>query len=335
MIIISACLRQWFGLVDQVGPRLKSTTGRGRPYVYPTTVLLRCYLLMLVYPPVRSWSALHDFLLAHTLVCQLVGLTSVPHRTTFMRRFTVLEHGLKARIWAMGWAFVLAGYVELHVLMADGSLHQAAGPSWPASYKERGELPAKLRHVDQAAGWGKSPYHGWVWGYRTHPVVALTPDLEPIPLLADARPANVQDNTIILPQLAWLPDDASVLLLDSSYEDEAIVKAWEQHDEAGTALRWLVIDPKARLGQPSEWRQQLQVRRQMEETALYALRGQLMEPFFAHWKDAFDLARLPLQGTAARCYLLLALYGYQLLIWSNLQAGRPTYAYKHLILGTG
>jgi hypothetical protein len=65
MIIISDSLRQWLGLVDHVGPQLKAAKRRGRPYLYTPTVLLRCYLLMLVYPPVRSWSALHAFLDAH------------------------------------------------------------------------------------------------------------------------------------------------------------------------------------------------------------------------------------------------------------------------------
>lgn len=332
MLVVTQSLRQWLALAGQVGPQLKTGKRRGHPYVYSTSVLLRCYLLMLVYPPVRSWSGLHHFLVAHALVRCLVGLTVVPHRTTFMRRFTAMEQVLKQHIWAMGLAFIAAGYVELHVLMADGSLHQAAGPSWPAKYKKQGILPAKLRHVDQAAGWGKSPYHGWVWGYRSHPVLALSAELEPIPLLADVRAADVQDNTILLGQLPWLPEQASVILLDSSYEDEALVNAWQIRDECGTCLRWLLIDPKARPGHASDWRQCLQVWRAVEEPDLYRLRGRLMEPFFAHWKDAFDLDRLPLQGAAARSYLLLALYGYQLLIWSNLQARRPTYAYKHLLL---
>jgi hypothetical protein len=32
-------------------------------------------------------------------------------------------------------SFILAGYVQVHILMADGTLHQAAGPSWPAQYQ--------------------------------------------------------------------------------------------------------------------------------------------------------------------------------------------------------
>jgi hypothetical protein len=290
-------------------------------------------MLMLLYPRLRKHSALQTFLCQHRQVRVLVGLDTVPHRTTLSRRFKALQDDLRARIWVMGLAFVLHGCVELHVLLADGTLHHATGPSWAAKHQKQGILPKTLRHVDQHAGWGKSPYHGWVWGYRTHPVVALSADLEPIPLLADAQPANVQDNTIVARQLPWLPPQATTLVLDSSYEDEAIFNAWEQHDDQGFLSRWVVIDPRKRPGQPAPWRQQLQVRRLVEEVDLYSLRNKLIEPFFAHWKEAFDLKIVPLQGKDAPVYLLLALYAYQLLIWDNLHTGRPTYAYRHLVLG--
>jgi hypothetical protein len=29
-------------------------------------------------------------------------------------------------------------------------------------------VPEKLRHQDQDASWGKSAYHGWVYGYSLH-----------------------------------------------------------------------------------------------------------------------------------------------------------------------
>jgi hypothetical protein len=252
--------------------------------------------------------------------------------TTFSRRFKALEAPLLARIAALGLAFVLHGLGALDVLIADGTLHHAAGPSWAAKDQAQGHLPSTLRHVDQRAGWGKSPYRGWVWGYRSHPVVALTADWQPVPLLMQATPADVQDNTILARQLPDLPAEATVILLDSSYEDQALVQAWQCSDAAQCLERWLLIAPKKRPGRPALWRQQLQVWRHITEPELYQLRGTRIEPFFAHWKEAFDLQRLPLQGQDAIVYLLLALYAYQLLIWGNLHAQRPTYAYKHLIL---
>jgi Transposase DDE domain len=330
MIAVGREIRQWLKLVDRVHAPVRAVRRRGHPYVYSSSVLLRCYLLMLVYPKARSYSGLVRFLAGHRLVRRLVGLKTMPHRTTFSRRLKAMDGELRLRIRAMGAAFITAGFVEVHVLLADGSLHQAAGPEWPSRWQKRGEMPKKLRHVDRAAGWGKSPYHGWVWGYRSHPVVGLTADQQPIPLAAVAGPANLQDNTLLRGLLPELPAEATVLVLDSSYEDQALVNAWTEHDDAGVLTRWLVIDPKKRKGRPAAWRQQLQVWRQVEEVDLYRLRSKRIEPFFAHWKEAFDLDRLPLQGAAAVSYLLLALYAYQLLIWANHHHDRPLFAYQWL-----
>lgn len=334
MIGLGEALCNWLESVDSVHARLRRTkTSPGRPYVYPTSVLLRCYLLMLIYPPVRGYAPLHTFLTRHRCVCRLVGLREVPHRTTLMRRFKVLAPDLKARIWAMGWAFILAGYVQVHVLMADGTLHRALGPEWPAKLKKHDIVPPKLRHLDHYAEWGISPYHGWVYGYRSHVVVGLTPDAQVLPLLAAAAPANVQDNTLLKQQMPWLPQESTAILLDSNYEDHALIDAWEQTDEAGVLLRWLLIQPKERSGRPADWRQALQVRFVVQDNDLAHLRGSRMEPFFAHWKDAFQLRQVPFQGLAAEIFLLLALYAYQLLLWGNLQARRPLYAFQHLIFG--
>ncbi len=313
--------------------KIKEAKQRGRPYLYPTSVLIRCYLMMLLFPHLRCHASLHRYLSGHPEVCRLVGLERLPHRTTFSRRFKSLGTPLRRRIWAMGCTFILAGLVELHIVMADGTLHRAAGPEWPHTYQERGEIPGHLRHLDTYAGWGHSPYHRWVYGYRTHPVVALTADLQPVPLLADAHPANVQDNTILAEQLPWLPEEASVMVLDSNYEDHKLVDAWQRTAADGILERWMVIEPKKRSGQPASWRQRLEVTRLIEEEPLYKLRGQRIEPFFSHWKAAFDLDRLPLQGRDAPVYLLLAMYGFQLLIWMNWHAGRGLYAHQHLILG--
>lgn len=334
MILDSQVVRQWVGAADRVHAPISPRRRRSHPYEYPTTVIIRCYLLMLIAPRLRQHAALHRYLSHHPRMCRLVGLAHVPHRTTFGRRFKALEHDLQARIAAMGRQFILAGVVSAHVLLADGTLHQAAGPVWPAKYQKLSYVRGKWRKLDRLAGWGKSPYQGWVWRYRTQPVVALTAELEPIPILAAARPANVQDNTLLAQQLPDLPAEATVLVLDSNYEDEALTRAWERQDPNGVWTRWMVIETKRRRGQVAAWRQSMQVRRNLEECDLYALRSQRIESFFAHWKKAFDLARLPLQGRDAPIYLLLALYGYLSLIWNNRQAGRPTFAFQPLILGS-
>lgn len=336
MIPLSKIQVQWLKSCEHAHTliRLKETKRRGHPYVYPTRVIIRCYLLMLLFPRLRQHATLHKFLANHPSLRRLLGLKHLPHRTTFSRRFKTLAPALRARIWAMGVVFQWYRLVELHVLMADGTLHRAAGPEWPHNYQKRGEVPGKLRGLDKMAGWGHSPYRGWVWGYRTHPVVALTAQGEPVPILADACSGNRQDNTILARQLPWLPEESTVMVLDSSYEDHQLVEHWQRRDENGFLIRWMVIDPRERHGQPADWRQQMQVLRRIEEVDLYKLRSKLIEPFFGHWKQAFDLDQLPLRGKDAPVFLLLAMYAYQLLIFNNWKDKRPLFAYQHLILGT-
>lgn len=323
---------KWLQAVDQVHPPVAVARRRGRPQIYPPAVIIRCYLLMLFLPHLRQHARLHAYLCGHPRVCRLVGLTQVPHRTTFVRRFNGLEGELEHRIRHLGAAFISAGLVHVHVLLADGTLHQAAGTVWPSRFWRQHELPPTLRHVDQQAGWGRSPYRGWVWGYRSHVVVGLTAEDQPVPLLMCVAPGHKQDNVLLAQQLPHLPAEATVLVADSGYEDHKLVQQWERCDEYGIQTRWLVVPPKRRRGQPAAWRQQAQVRCEIEEVELPRLRSKRIEPFFGHWKAAFDLQVLPFQGTQARTFLLLAMYGYQLLVWNNLQAGRPTYAYKELLL---
>lgn len=325
---------KWLRAVDTVHPPIGAVRRRGRPYVYPTSVIIRCYLLMLFMPGLRRHAKLHAYLCTHPVVCRLIGLSQVPHRTTFVRRFTGLEHELEQRIQQLGLAFIAAGLVSVHVLLADGTLHRAAGAAWPSKYWRRNELPPELRHVDQQAGWGRSPYHGWVWGYRSHVVVGLTADNQPVPLLMCVAPGHVQDNVLLRQQLADVPAAATALVLDSSYEDHKLVQQWEQYDDYGIQTRWLVVQPKRRAGRPAAWRQQAQVRCEIEEVELRRLRSKRIEPFFGHWKAAFDLQAVPFHGPQARCFLLLAMYGYQLLIWRNLHTGCPMFAYQHLLLDT-
>jgi hypothetical protein len=53
-------------------------------------------------------------------------------------------------------------------LYTDKSLFKAQGPVWYQSDCKAGRIPEKLRHLDTAASWGKSGYHGWVYGYGFH-----------------------------------------------------------------------------------------------------------------------------------------------------------------------
>ena len=71
-------------------PESRKKKGRGRPYVYPPTVILRCFVVRIWFR-LESNRALHDFLAMdyypyNRKIMKACGLTSLPDRRTFDRR---------------------------------------------------------------------------------------------------------------------------------------------------------------------------------------------------------------------------------------------------------
>jgi hypothetical protein len=86
---------------------------RGHPYVYPTTVMLRCFVVR-IWMRIPSVNALHYYLSIddsyHRRICNACGLDNLPDRRTFDRRFKVLP--IRQMIAKMGNIFFLEGLVD-------------------------------------------------------------------------------------------------------------------------------------------------------------------------------------------------------------------------------
>ena len=86
---------------------------RGHSHVYPTTVILRCYVVR-IWMRIPSINALHYFLSVNTRHNQKIrsacGLHSLPDRRTFDRRFKVLP--VQNIICIMGQKFLKEELVE-------------------------------------------------------------------------------------------------------------------------------------------------------------------------------------------------------------------------------
>jgi hypothetical protein len=69
---------------------------RGRPYVYPTTVILRCYVTR-IWMRIPSNNCLYQYLAVdmpyYRKVMMACGLHALPDRRTFDRRFKILPIG--------------------------------------------------------------------------------------------------------------------------------------------------------------------------------------------------------------------------------------------------
>jgi hypothetical protein len=96
---------------------------RGRPYVYPTTVILRCYVVRIWFR-IPSNNALHYFLSINTnhknKIMSACGLHQLPDRRTFDRRFKILP--VQNIIGIMGQRFLKEGIVERNTAVADSAI---------------------------------------------------------------------------------------------------------------------------------------------------------------------------------------------------------------------
>jgi len=92
-------------------PQSYRKRGRGRPYVYPPAVILRCFVVR-IWLRLDSNRALHGFLAMdyypynRKVLLKACGLTSLPDRRTFDRRLSTISADVKERMTAMVVLFV-------------------------------------------------------------------------------------------------------------------------------------------------------------------------------------------------------------------------------------
>jgi hypothetical protein len=123
-----------------------------------------------------------------------LGFEQIPDRTTLSRRFKCLYPTLQAFIAYLGhWAEALNQDFDSQVLIEDASLFKAQGPVWHQSDRAANHVPEKLRHLDQDASWGKSAYHGWVYGYSLH----LSCNRSGFPKLVQVKTASLNESRVV------------------------------------------------------------------------------------------------------------------------------------------
>ena len=92
---------------------------RGRPYVYPPTVILRCFIVRIWFR-LDSNRALHEYLAMeipyNEKVMKGCGLSRVPSRRTFDRRLVIISNDIKNRIAAVGDLFIREKIIDPSVL---------------------------------------------------------------------------------------------------------------------------------------------------------------------------------------------------------------------------
>ena len=192
---------------------------RGRPYVYPPTLILRCFVVR-IWLRLDSNRALHNFLAMdyypyNRRIMKACGLNSLPDRRTFDRRLSTVSEDIKERIAAMANLFVKERLVDPYIIALDSTLLKAKGHLWHKSCMNKGVVPRS--GIDTDARWGFSHTRGWIFGYKLH-LISSTGSLI-VPLSADFTQANLCDNQIYPAITSSLPQGVRYMAADSGYDD--------------------------------------------------------------------------------------------------------------------
>jgi Transposase DDE domain len=292
-------------LVDNIPMPAEAKRTRGRPKTYSERLMVKALVVMII-RRVYSASALLAFLQQEDAVSVrlrelLVENGRFPSRRTWERRLKALPENLPGLIGCLGSYLVeeLCPFEGRGRAAAmDSTALKTGGGVWHKKHRERGEIPHSS--IDTQAGWSKSGWHGWWYGWKLH--LAVTVGSVWIPLAAQLTVANTHDATIAPLLLAQLPTDIRFILGDSHYNDPDL-RADCQRDN-----RLLVA---TRLGKHPSTDDGTEVRR-----IFHKLRSQAIEPFNNLFKSVFTWhTQMPVKGLNRSQLLALgAILLYQLVL---------------------
>ena len=288
--------------------------GRGRPPVYSDRLFLQGLLIMIV-RRLETVPLLVAVLNTPTAeMARVRALLSVegrlPHRRTWERRLARVPDTLPAQIGCLGRALVdLTGAWASHgrAVALDSTLLRARGGVWHVKQRAANLLP--IVTLDVEADWGKSGWHGWVYGWKLH----LAPLVGGcfIPLAAHLTKASAHDATVAPTLLDELPLDTRFVLGDTAYQTAGL------HDECDLDGRTLIAPhrtpaPATDPGKPVR-------------ALFHVLRHVAAENLNELVKDAFGLhGTVPTSGRMATSRSVLGcIFVYQVALWYRATHGLP------------
>ena len=257
----------------------------------------------MIFRRIRSPYALHRFLSqdlpeVRELRKFLFGNGPMPSRRTIERRLSTLAEALYQEIVALAHLLLIRlkwwDSSPAAAAAADSVTFHACGGVWHKGHREKGFVPDT--RIDTEAGWTKSGWHGWVYGWKLH--VIVTANQVPAPLAAWATPANTGDNVIAYKLASKLPKGIRWLLGDTFFQDDKLQESCARQGIQLVTPKRGGKHPRQDLGAP--------VRR-----VLHTVRDVTVERFFAHFKDVFELVyQVPTRGIArTTLFLLGCVYG--------------------------
>lgn len=287
---------------------------RGRPYVYPTTVILRCYVVRIWFR-IPSNNILHYWLSIndahHKKIMRSCGLHTLPDRRTFDRRFKVLP--VQDMVGMMGRIFASERLVDNTIVAVDSSLIYAANRRiWHKKQMIQNTMPRP--GIDADARWGFTRTKGWMFGYKLH-MVSSTGKLV-VPLSADITTANVPDNQMYCNLIEPLSYGIKYVVADMGYDDQ---KLYDHTRQKGARL---VCPIRRYRHTKGERLQMIRFYKSRCGRKIYNKRNVSTEPSFQCIKDVFGISVMPVRGFEnARSYVLSCVLVYQLAVYYNCVIG--------------
>ncbi len=303
MIRTDTLLVQLLRLVDRIpAPPVPEKRGRGRPVFYSDRLFLKALVIMIL----RHLHKVHELLTVlaeptpemQAVRSLLVEQGRHPSRRTFERRLKRLPESLPAQIACLGRSLVGLLQPWAHcgrAVALDSTVLRARGGVWHKKHRDAGVVPHTL--IDTEAGWTKSGWHGWIYGWKLH--LATTVAAVWIPLAARLTPANEADNEVAPLLIRELPDEVRFVLGDLHYNAPNVREVCEPE-------RMLVTTRRGAYPHTDEG---VEVRR-----VFHKLRSISIENFNEHFKAIFDVhGQVPTKGMLhTQRFVLGAVFVYQL-----------------------
>ena len=189
----------------------------------------------------------------------------------------------------------------------DSTALATAGGVWHKKHREQGEVPHSS--IDTEAGWSKSGWHGWWYGWKLH--LAITVGSVWIPLAAELTVANRADKEVAPRLLEQAPLETHYVLGDTHYNDPELRSQCQRHGMELVATRRGVyphLDGGAAV-----------------RKVFHQLRSTSIEPFNGLFKGVFEWrVKMPVKGLERSKLLALgAIVIYQLVLLYQHERGLP------------
>jgi Transposase DDE domain len=302
-------------LVDRLPwPPEPAKRPRGRPTTYPDRLIMKALVIMIIRRLYTAYALLTFLNQADPLPRQLRSLLSeqrrFPSRRTWERRLAALPPSLPGLIGGFGRHVVTLWQPWARhgrAVACDSTPLETGGGVWHKKHREQGVIPHSS--IDTEAGWSKSGWHGWWYGWKLH--LAVTAGSVWIPLAAELTVANQGDNKVAPLLVEQLPGEVRYVLGDTHDNDPDLRRRCHQrgcelvatrrgpypHDDGGVEVRKI----------------------------FHKLRSQAIEPFNGLFKNVFEWrVKMPVKGLLRSHLLALgAVVVYQLALLYQHQQGLP------------